>query len=120
MPNTTQTPHNTEQRQESRLETQTTVFIETEENTVVVSDSVDISANGLRVQIDQPLAVGSIHQVCIQLTKQPRLQLVTEVKWCREANQGGEYLLGLAIFESTGTDVQQWKTLIARYLITRD
>lgn len=109
-----------EQRQEFRLENELTVFIELisgdehTHSTIVVSKSLDISANGLRVIADRKLAAGSILRTCVQLHNfASKFMLISEVKWARPHNNKGEYLLGLSLFESEGTDIQQWKEFIA-------
>lgn len=106
--------HDTELRQEFRLSAQETVFIETAPDCIIISNSVDISANGLQIKIDQELPIGSIHQTSVQLDNPDfRLQLVTEVKWIKPAAEDDEFLIGLALFESEGTDIKQWKEMIA-------
>jgi len=116
--------NNDELRQEYRLDTPMTVFIELiaadndVPSTIVISHSLDISANGLRVITDRKLPVGSIFHSCIQCNdSMQRFILSTEVKWCRAHLQQGEYLIGLSLFESEDTDIQAWKEFIgAQYL----
>ena len=109
-----------EQRQEYRLNTQLTVFIEliaaidTSPGTIVISKSLDISANGLRVISNSDIPVGNILNSCIQLDNSTRrFILITEVKWSRPYEVNGEYLIGLSLFESENTDIQAWKEFIA-------
>ena len=111
-----------DKRQESRLTTEETVFIELTSAEpgveippdIVISNSVDLSANGLRVTVDRDLVIGSILRACVQFRDAPqRYLLVTEVKWCRPHERAGEFIAGLALFESEGTDIQSWKELIA-------
>ena len=113
---------NQDKRQESRLQTEETVFIELTsaepgiENPpdIVISNSVDLSANGLRVTVDRDLMLGSILRACVQFRDSPqRYLLVTEVKWCRPHERTGEFTAGLSLFESEGTDIQFWKEMIA-------
>lgn len=109
--------NNDEQRQEYRLTRALTVFIElgnstSEEPILVASQSLDISANGLRVITDQALPEGSILRSCVHTDGQ-RFVLVTDVKWCSAWKNPGEYLVGLALFESEDTDIQAWKEFIA-------
>lgn len=108
--------NNDEQRQEYRLPRALTVFIELgdsrREDILVASHSLDISANGLRVITDQELPEGSILRSCVH-TAEARFVLVTEVKWCSPWHNAGEYLVGLALFESEDTDIQAWKEFIA-------
>lgn len=108
-----------ELRQEDRLDTPMTVFIELIAadkdipSTIVISHSLDISANGLRVITDRDMPVGSIFHSCIQCNdSMMRFMLSTEVKWCRSYLHLGEYLIGLSLFESEDTDIQAWKEFI--------
>jgi len=116
----TKKPPSDEQRQEFRLENELTVFIELmsgDENnnsTIVVSKSLDISANGMRVIADRKLASGSILRTCVQLHDfASKFMLTSEVKWAKPYGNKGEFLLGLSLFESDDTDIQQWKEFIA-------
>lgn len=111
--------NNDELRQEYRLNTPLTVFIEliagdnNSLSTIVISHCLDISTNGLRIVTDRELSVGSILQSCIQgQDATQRFILSTEVKWCRTHLQPGEYLIGLSLFESENTDIQAWKEFI--------
>ncbi|GGY76712.1 hypothetical protein GCM10011613_21510 [Cellvibrio zantedeschiae] len=111
---------NEEQRQEYRLETQLVVFLEVgdehgNEPVIVVSRSLDISANGLRIITDRELTPGSILRSCIQnqdATQQ--FTLITEVKWLQAWQNPNEYLVGLALFESEDSNIVEWKEFIAR------
>lgn len=111
-----------DQRQEYRLDSQETVFIELTSAepgsdspaVIVISNSIDISANGLRIITDRDLAIGSILRTCVQFkNSEHRLLLVTEVKWSRPHDKAGEFIAGLSLFESEGTDIQKWKEVIA-------
>ena len=109
-----------EQRQEYRLNTQLTIFIElvaaidTSPGTIVISKSLDISANGLRVISNSDIPTGNILNTCIQLeNSENRFILITEVKWSRPYENNGEFLIGLSLFESENTDIQAWKEFIA-------
>ncbi len=113
-----------ELRQEYRLVTRETVYLEEPQGdgpaALLVSNSLDMSANGLRVIADCPLPEGCILQTCVQLKTGERFVLVCEVKWSRPYEPDdrpgsalGDYLLGLSLFESEGTDIQQWKEMIA-------
>lgn len=114
-----------EQRQEYRLETQLTVFLELgderatdsepeREPIIVISRSLDISANGLRIITDRALTQGSIVRSCIQTADlNTRFMLITEVKWARPWHTEGEFLVGLALFESEDSSIKEWKEFIA-------
>jgi hypothetical protein len=108
-----------EQRQEYRLDTQLIVFLEVgddsgQEPVIVISRSLDISANGLRIITDRELAPGSILRSCIQnenATQQ--FTLITEVKWLQPWQNANEFLVGLALFESEDSNIVEWKEFIA-------
>jgi hypothetical protein len=108
-----------DQRQEYRLETQLTVFLELgdepdTEPSIVVSRSLDISANGLRIITDRELPAGSIVRTCVQTPDmQQRFVLITEIKWSQAWQNPGEFLIGLAIFESEHSNIVEWKEFIA-------
>jgi hypothetical protein len=110
---------NPEQRQEFRLDNQLTVIIELDSSaqgdpTLVITKSLDISANGLRVIATQAVATDIILRCCIRDTETNRqFLLVTEVKWCQPQAATGDYLLGLSLFDSEGTDIVAWKEYIA-------
>ena len=109
-----------ELRQEYRLNNQLTVVLELGtrddgEPILLVSQSLDISANGLRVIADRSVGGNSILRCCIRHPPtDTQFLLVGEVKWCMPHNEEGDYLIGLSLFESEGTDIVQWKEFIAR------
>ena len=110
---------NEEQRQEYRLETQLTVFLELDDDqghepVIVISRSLDISANGLRIITDRELTLGSILRSCVQTHDiATRFMLITEVKWLQPWQNPGEFLVGLALFESEDSNILEWKEYIA-------
>jgi hypothetical protein len=110
--------NNNEHRQEYRLDNQLTIIIEigssaTGEPILVVSKSLDISANGLRAIAHEPVATDIILRCCIRDDLSDRqFLLVTEVKWCRP-HTDGDFLIGLSLFDSDGTDIVEWKEFIA-------
>lgn len=111
---------NSELRHEHRLQAEESIFLQvaassedgTESPAMVVSHSMDISASGLQMVVDQALPIGSIYPACVVL-KNPegRFQLIAEVKWVRP--EVDQWRVGLALFESEDTDIEQWKEVIA-------
>lgn len=107
-------------RQEYRLNNQLTVVLElgsldNGDPILVVSQSLDISANGLRVVADRAVDSNTILHCCIRHTPtDTQFLLVGEVKWTQPQDEHGDYLIGLGLFESDGTDIAQWKEFIAR------
>ena len=107
-------------RQEYRFIIQLPIFLELNGSdphslpSIVVSNSLDISANGLRVITDHILPIGSILRTCVQTsTTSEGFTLITEVKWQSKWKTEGEYLVGLALFESEDSHIQEWKEFIA-------
>jgi hypothetical protein len=107
-------------RQEYRLNNQLTVVLElgTQDNgepILLISQSLDISANGLRVIADRAVDGNCILRCCIRHPpSDTQFLLVGEVKWCLPYNEGSDSLIGLSLFESEGTDIVQWKEFIAQ------
>lgn len=109
-------------RQEPRLRRNETIFIEVHtaypaspHNTrLVICNSLDLSANGIRAEIDEKLPVNAIYQLAVDLHESnERLHLVGQVKWLSDADDGQGYYVGLSFFESDDTDIERWKTYIA-------
>lgn len=117
---------NNDQRQELRLNNQLTVIVELDssdsgEPTLVVTKTLDISANGMRVIAHEPIASDIILRCCIRDTEtDQQFLVVTEVKWCKPHDTEGDYLIGLSLFDSEGTDIVEWKEFIAQRVTTLD
>ena len=110
----------TERRSELRLDEQATVFIEfysaddeaSAAPRVLICNSLDISANGIQIQIDQEVAVGSILRIGAELEgNEQALYLVGEVRWIKPADDG--FTIGFALYDAENTDIIGWKALIA-------
>jgi hypothetical protein len=110
------TSQTSEYRGETRIALEETVFIEVIASTssapgnIVICNSLDFSANGLQVVVDDDIAAGSIFRLCIDLHDQDPIFLVAEVKWKRPDTQG--YRLGFLLFESEDTDINRWHALV--------
>ena len=116
-----------EKRQELRLSAQETLFVEVDSGDedsstqIIISNSVDISANGMQVVIDRPLLVGSIHRLCLQLgDPEQRLYLTALIAWSRALIDDEGFAVGMQVLESQGTDVLQWKEWIAERCVLGD
>lgn len=117
-----------EQRQEYRLTTVFTIFIELPsaeadgEAPMIISRSLDVSANGMRVIADRELPVGSILRTCVQENLQHadshHFILISETKWARPYGEQGEFLMGLSLFESEDSDIVRWKEFVAQCCAT--
>jgi hypothetical protein len=115
--------NDSDRRTEHRLDEQVTIFVEryaadfdnSRPASIMICDSVDISANGVQVRMDQPLPLGTILRLCAQFSGgRASLYLVGEVKWQRQ--EDAQYCIGFALFESEQTDIIAWKELIAGQL----
>lgn len=126
MNNNEQPASQLEQRQEYRLNNQLTVIIELDssadgEPTLVISNSLDISANGLRAIAPQAVPTNNILRCCIRESRSNRqFLLVTEVKWCQPYGLEGDHIIGLSLFDSEGTDIVRWKEFIAQSVTDTD
>lgn len=113
-------------RAELRIGEEMVIFVETysspqgeaRNSSVVISKTVDISANGVQVVMDKPVEVGSILQVCVEFRHEPyHYHLTGEVKWVAGAGQEQEYLVGFQLLESEQTDIEAWKHRIAAMVL---
>ena len=115
-----------EHRIETRLELQETVFIEVlsaasdSPGTVIMCNSLDLSATGIQVVIDEDLAVNSILRLCIDLPDREPIFLVGEVMWKRPDPESDGVRLGFLLFESDDSDIADWKLWVAEMLNTDD
>ena len=113
------------QRSELRVSHELVVFVETysspsgewRQPNVVVSKTVDLSANGLQIVMDKPTPPGSILQLCVEFVGEPRhYRLTGEVKWVATVGRDKDYLVGFLLMESDGTDIEPWKYRIAQMM----
>lgn len=116
------TSRENEHRVETRLELEETIFIEVlassddSPGNVLMCNSLDLSANGLQVVVDEEIIPGSIFRLCVDLKDAEPIFLVGEVKWARPDVNSGGYRLGFLLFESDDTDIQRWKEVVAAML----
>ncbi|HSC75712.1 MAG TPA: PilZ domain-containing protein [Pseudomonadales bacterium] len=109
-------------RSELRICKEVAVFVETHSSpagdarspNIIVSKTVDISANGLQIVMDKPAAPGSILQVCVEFTGHPtHYHLTGEVKWVAKIGRENDFLVGFLLLESDQTDIEIWKHRVA-------
>jgi hypothetical protein len=116
------TSQKNEYRGETRIELEETVFIEVIASTsnapgnVVICNSLDFSASGLQVVVDDDIAACSIFRLCIDLHDQEPIFLVAEVKWKRSDTATQGFRLGFLLFESDDTDIKRWYNLVDQLL----
>jgi len=114
-----------EKRQQARFPVENTVFIElvapefgsNESGVIAMCKSVEVSRDGLRVTLEQELAVGAILQIGLELPADAdTLYLVGEVTWSEPIpGTGAEpaWAAGFALFNADESDIENWVSLIA-------
>jgi len=82
--------------------------------TVVRCSTKDVSANGLRIQLDQPVPEGFLLELWVEVSNHPtKFYLAGEVKWCQELDEGKRYLVGVELKETDTEDFKQWQEVLA-------
>ena len=74
--------------------------------------TVDVSASGLRIRLNQPVQMDSVLDVWVNLKEQNKKYFLTgNVRWCSETEVGGIYQVGLVLRERTDTitDLASWQ-----------
>jgi hypothetical protein len=83
--------------------------------TTIYCSTVDISPQGLQVQLDYTLPVGHVLDLSIKLEReQQRFKLAGEIRWVNKMPTGDAYRLGLSLCDPGGTDIKQWRRLFTR------
>lgn len=105
-----------EQRRELRRRSNDRLFLQIVQSedqdlvgTTISSNTLDASANGLKVASDQYIPVGCIIDLWVDDRVKPgKFFLSSEVRWISE-DQSGSFALGVELLESAATDVQKWR-----------
>ena len=111
-----------EHRIETRVDLEATIFIEVLASTselageVLLCNSLDLSANGLQVVVDDEIDKGSICRICIDIKGADPIFLVAEVMWMRPDDDHEATRLGFLLYESDDSDIERWKELVADML----
>lgn len=115
--------NSTDKRSEIRVSEETTFFVEihsqnddeSNDTKVIVCNSLDISANGIQLQMDTEVPTGSILRICADLKPgQKELYLVGEVRWIEKEDD--HYNIGFELYDAENTDISGWKNQIASIL----
>jgi len=81
--------------------------------TVVMCKTADISIDGLRLQLNEPIEPERIFDLCIEVDFTPQyLLLIGETRWCHYNEQDNCYDVGVFIHDSEGSDYQAWAKLV--------
>ena len=79
--------------------------------------TVDVSASGLRIMLNQPIQIDSVLDVWVNLKeKNKQFFLTGNVRWCNETDVGGIYQIGLVLRErsDTVTDLSSWQAVFKK------
>ena len=111
-----------QQRRQPRLDEHCTIFIEviassepgTEQESILICNSIEISAGGVRVCVDEEFESGAVLQLGIELPDlEEPLYVVGEVRWCKPAPQPDlGFYVGFKLLDSSGTDYEIWNKLL--------
>lgn len=72
--------------------------------------TVDISAGGLRLRLNEPVQAGSRIDLWVEVTgRSGKLLLSGEVRWSVQQDEG--HLIGIQLHERDGFDLLAWKAL---------
>ena len=83
--------------------------------TVVRCSTKDVSANGLRIQLDQPVPEGFLLELWVEVSNHPtKFYLAGEVKWCREVAKGTRSLIGVELKERQTDDFKLWQEALEK------
>lgn len=115
------TNNSNDKRQEYRLQGEERVYIalpNADENSetdyqIHICSSVDMSANGFQLLLDQELQLNHYYEICIHL-KNPDQQfhLIAQSRW-RQLTPNNDYLTGFTICDADERDTADWKGAIA-------
>ena len=112
-------------RKTPRYEKDVTLFIEVlaasnfgdQDDDIVICNTLDLSATGAQVIIDQAVPQGNIIRICLQVADHMPVFVVAKVVWQKKAEQLEAYHLGLNLMPSLGTDYQQWRSRVEQLFI---
>ena len=106
-----------EKRHSGRTHRTGAIFIEVaadeeQQNRIVICHSFDVSPDGLRVSLDEPIDTGTILQLGADLVPgRDPLYLVGEVRWSEPREPGPGYWVGFELIDSADTDIEAWREL---------
>ncbi len=113
---------NDESRKHQRIHLQSRVFIELTSADVIAGlpaeiascRILDVSRDGLRVNVDREVPVGAILQIGAELPgADDAFHLAAEVMWCRESGDPeGGWSAGFKLLNAHDSDIEDWRRLL--------
>lgn len=81
--------------------------------TVVRCSTKDVSAQGLRIQLDQQVPEGFQLELWVEVSNHPtKFYLAGEVKWCKVLDGAKRYLVGVELKEGQTEDFKLWREVV--------
>lgn len=93
------------------------VMEESINSSIVVTKSIDVSANGVKIILDSPLPMQSLVRLCLESNNgEAPFLLIGEVAWIFLVEK--QTMVGFHLVESIDTDITRWKEFIAHCLFS--
>jgi len=108
-------------RDEVRINRSETIFLEVRPRsrdrsvppTIVMCNSRDISASGIRVVLQEEIVIGSVLRLCVDMKQFEPICLAGEVNWGQPDAKSDEFSVGLSLLDAEDSDIQHWKEIVA-------
>ena len=87
---------------------------ETDSGTLATCKSLNVSQDGLQVELEEEITVGALLQISVELPNADEpLYLVGEVRWCRPTGDAeGSWLAGFQLMNAVNSDIGHWRDLV--------
>jgi hypothetical protein len=88
-----------------------------EVSTVIsVCETLDISGGGLRIIMENSVAVGTIMNMVVTVDQGQRsFNLTAELRWIRPGDRSGQFIAGFEIYDTDFTDSAAWRYFVSRH-----
>lgn len=83
----------------------------------ICGSTLDISASGLRIELNQQIKLDSVLDVWVTLKDSNKKYFLTgNVRWCKQLGEQGNYQIGVVLRErsDTITDLGSWRQAMGR------
>jgi hypothetical protein len=84
--------------------------------TVVRCSTKDVSSQGIRIQLNQPLSEGCLLELCVEFLNHPGIIfLAGEVKWCKALDESTRNLIGVELKERPTDNFKLWQGVLDKW-----
>jgi hypothetical protein len=112
-----QRPDFQERRQNARRASSDRLFVqvvqsddESKVGHTIACRALDVSANGLRIRLDQEILVGSVLDLWVDDSRKPgKFFLTSEVRWTAPSGPDS-FFCGVQLHDGSATDVEAWRS----------